>query len=92
VTPPATEPHPDDAAHRVVCQQVVELLSDYLDGVLGESLQADVDAHLTGCPECVLFLEQLQTTLALLGTLPTPDQLPGRTVDLLVRQFRELVS
>jgi predicted anti-sigma-YlaC factor YlaD len=87
---PPAEAYPGDAAHRVMCRQVVELLTGYLEGALGEPLQAEVDTHLAACPDCLVFLEQLRTTLGLLGALPTPDQLPGPTVDLLVRAFLDL--
>jgi hypothetical protein len=84
------EPYPGDAAHRVMCQQVVELLGGYLDHALGEPLQTDVEIHLAACPDCLLFLDQLQTTVVLLGGLPTADEVPAPTLDLLVSRFREL--
>jgi predicted anti-sigma-YlaC factor YlaD len=92
VTGSVPPPYPGDPAHRVICQQVVELLTEYLDGVLGEPLQADVDAHLAACPECLLFLEQLETAMGMLGQLPVPDDLPDGTMDALVREFRDLAS
>ena len=87
----AVEPYPGDAAHRVMCQRVVDLLGGYLDHALGEPLQTDVETHLAACPDCLLFLEQLQTTVVLLGGLPTPDELAAPTVQLLVNRFRELI-
>ena len=34
------------------CFEVLEQLSDYLDGELSPQAKAKVDAHLAGCAEC----------------------------------------
>lgn len=84
------EPRPGDAAHRVICQQVVELLGDYLEGGLDEPVRTDVDAHLESCPECRMFLEQLELTVTLVGELPAPEELDPGTLELLVMTFRDV--
>ena len=37
------------------CSQVLERLSDYLDGELEASEVGDIEAHLLGCPNCERF-------------------------------------
>jgi anti-sigma factor RsiW len=40
----------------LTCRQGVERLMDYLEGVLGASEHAAIDAHMAGCPRCVAFV------------------------------------
>lgn len=37
------------------CSQVLERLSDYLDGELEAADRAQVEAHLSGCDACTAF-------------------------------------
>lgn len=48
--------------HRVVCASGVELLMDYLEGVLPEGLQADLEAHVSACPRCTAFVASYRET------------------------------
>jgi anti-sigma factor RsiW len=56
-------------APRLTCRELVELLSDYLDGALPPREGARVAAHLETCPECIAYLVQLRTTIGALGRL-----------------------
>ena len=47
----------------MTCQQLVELVTDYLDGALPSADRAAFDAHLALCPGCVTYVEQLRTTV-----------------------------
>jgi anti-sigma factor RsiW len=58
----------------LVCQQAVELVTDYLEGALGRSARRRFEAHLAGCPHCTEYLAQMRATIALTGRL-TPDDL-----------------
>jgi anti-sigma factor RsiW len=58
-----------DDAHDMTCQEVVELVTDYLSGALGEADRARFESHLTICAPCVVHLEQMRTTVALTGRL-----------------------
>ena len=46
----------------VVCASGVELLNDYLEGVLPPDVRAELEAHLLGCPRCVAFVESYRAT------------------------------
>lgn len=60
-------------APRLTCVEVVELLSDYLDGRLPATQRARVAAHLETCPECGAYLTQLRATIGALGRLREED-------------------
>lgn len=47
-----------------------EELSSYLDGYLDATERGRVEAHLAGCSECAVVLEELRATVALLRQLP----------------------
>lgn len=52
------------------CNELVEVITDYLEGALSQSDRARFDAHLTECPYCVTYVEQMRATLAALGEIP----------------------
>ena len=61
----------------VVCASGVELLMDYLEGVLSSDMRADLEAHVAGCPRCTAFVASYRETPRILReasavTLP-PD-------------------
>ncbi len=53
----------------LTCQEFVELVTDYLEGVLPEETRARFDLHIAVCPPCLLYLNQIRETAASLGTL-----------------------
>jgi anti-sigma factor RsiW len=48
--------------NQIVCTSGVELLMDYLEGVLSADLRSAVDAHIAGCPRCVAFIASYRET------------------------------
>ena len=48
------------------CEDIQELLFDYMSRELGESRSALIREHLRKCPECQNVAAEIQTTLALL--------------------------
>jgi anti-sigma factor RsiW len=58
----------------LVCQQVVELVTDYLEGALSAGQRRRFEAHLANCPHCTEYLAQMRATISLTGAL-TPDDL-----------------
>jgi predicted anti-sigma-YlaC factor YlaD len=51
----------------VVCQDFVELVTEYLERALAPPLQAACEAHLDACTPCRIYLEQTRQTIELLG-------------------------
>jgi anti-sigma factor RsiW len=72
----------------LACADVVELVTDYLEGALDPAVAQAVKAHLDGCPGCVSYLEQMRRTIAVLGTVPL-DTLTERAKADLVNAFRD---
>ena len=64
----------------LVCQQAVELVTDYLEGALSRSDRRRYEAHLAGCPHCTEYLAQMRKTIELTGIL-TPDDLTPQMQD-----------
>jgi anti-sigma factor RsiW len=58
----------------LVCQQVVELVTDYLEGALSRHDTQRFERHLAGCPHCTEYLAQMRATIDLSGRI-TPDDL-----------------
>ena len=47
---------------KIACASGVDLLIDYLEGVLSADLRSAVDAHVAGCPRCVAFIASYRET------------------------------
>ena len=51
----------------LVCRDAVELMADYLDGLLPDAERARLEQHLAACPHCSEYLAQLRATMDALG-------------------------
>jgi anti-sigma factor RsiW len=51
----------------LTCQELVELVTDYLEGALAPAERARFEAHLAGCPGCTRYVEQIRATIAVAG-------------------------
>jgi anti-sigma factor RsiW len=77
--------------HReLVCQQVVELVTDYLEGALSPADHRRFETHLAGCPHCTEYLAQIRETITLVGRVTPEDLTPQMSTDLtdLYRRWR----
>lgn len=54
----------------MTCREVVELMTDYLEGALSTRDRSRFEDHLAGCNGCKAYLAEMRTTLRILGTLP----------------------
>lgn len=75
----------------LVCQEVVELVTDYLEGALSRSDRRRFEAHLADCPHCTEYLAQMQATIRLTGRLEPEDLTAEMQDDLgeLYRRWRD---
>ncbi|MDQ1506940.1 MAG: hypothetical protein QOD57_4667 [Actinomycetota bacterium] len=71
----------------LTCQQVVELVTEYLDGVMEAARRARFEAHLAGCDGCAAYLEQFRITVAVVGRLD-PGDVPAPVMNELLSAFR----
>jgi anti-sigma factor RsiW len=67
---------------QLVCQQAVELVTDYLEGALSRADRHRFDKHLVGCPHCAEYLAQILMTIRLTGRVTTDDLSPQMRADL----------
>jgi anti-sigma factor RsiW len=72
---------------RITCAEVVEIVTDYLEGVVDEPTRAEIEAHLELCPGCDEYLAQMRTTLDALGHIPLESLSESARSDL-VDSFR----
>jgi anti-sigma factor RsiW len=72
----------------VSCQEVVELVTDYLDGALPAEEAALFEQHLNFCEGCVWYVEQIRATAAAVGEVREEDIAP-ETKDRLMSAFRD---
>jgi anti-sigma factor RsiW len=58
------------------CRQFVEVVTNYLENSLDDELRRDALKHLSTCPQCRIYLSQIQTVIRLLRKLPAsyPEQ------------------
>ena len=74
---------------RLTCQQVVELVTEYLDGVMEPARRARFEAHLAGCDGCTAYLAQFRTTLAVVGRIGlAASDVPPPVMSELLSAFR----
>jgi anti-sigma factor RsiW len=70
------------------CQELVELVTDYLEGSLAAEDVARFEAHISGCEACTSYLAQMRATVAALGHLP-PESLSAEAQAELLVAFRD---
>ena len=73
------------------CQELVELVTDYLEGALSPADLQRFEGHIAGCDGCTEYLAQFRRTIELTGTL-TPDDLTADAESALLDVFRSWSS
>jgi len=75
-------------ATALACQEMVELVTDYLEGTLGWRTRRRFARHLRGCDACQRYVDQMRETLSVLGTVPA-DSLSPEAQATLLDAFRD---
>jgi hypothetical protein len=70
------------------CQEVVELVSEYLEGAMTPEQMTAFELHLNFCDGCFRFLDQVRTTAAMARVLPE-DEIPDEIRAELLRAFND---
>jgi anti-sigma factor RsiW len=68
----------DRNVDEITCQELVELVTPYLEDALDEPTLVALEEHLVMCDWCVDYVEQIRATIGALETLlpePVPDRL-----------------
>jgi anti-sigma factor RsiW len=73
----------------ISCREVVEIVTDYLEGALPADVHSRFVAHLEACPPCVDYVEQIRTTSRLAAEAEF-DERPDS--DALLAAFRGFFS
>ncbi len=68
------------------CQELVELVTDYLEDTLDLSTRAAFERHIAGCVDCTRYLRQLESIIRATGTLTLSDLTP-EAEEALVQAF-----
>jgi anti-sigma factor (TIGR02949 family) len=70
------------------CDQLLGMLTDYLDGQAREELCHEIEAHIAGCNNCRVVVDTTRKTISLVHACnDTPINLP---VDVRERLFQKL--
>lgn len=74
-------------AMELSCRELVELVTEYLEGALDEADTRRFEAHIAKCDGCTRYLAQLRQTIRMTGTLQL-DALSSEAEDTLLQAFR----
>jgi anti-sigma factor RsiW len=70
------------------CRQVVDLVTDYVEGALPPSDRLAFEQHVAICPPCRAYFAQMRTVIRVAGSL-REDDLPVPVREKLVNAFRD---
>jgi predicted anti-sigma-YlaC factor YlaD len=76
------------AVRELTCQELVEVVTDYLEERMPPEQRLLFEEHLSFCSWCVTYLEQMRATIQATGALKEDDLAP-ETRDELLRVFRD---
>jgi hypothetical protein len=76
-----------NAPDALACQELVEIITDYLEGALSLADRERFETHIKGCDGCTAYLEQMYQTVAVVGRLRQED-IPGPALEPLLVAFR----
>ena len=71
----------------LTCRELVELVTEYFEGVLDRGERARFESHIEHCSHCATYVEQLRVTVRLTGALE-PEALSPEAEDALLDAFR----
>jgi anti-sigma factor RsiW len=79
----------NDMTTDLACKELVEIVTDYLEGTLPDRDRARFEAHILTCSPCREYVEEMRTTLRLTGRLTT-ESISTDARDELLRAFRRM--
>ncbi|MEA2346300.1 MAG: hypothetical protein QOG62_87 [Thermoleophilaceae bacterium] len=71
------------------CRELIEVITDYLEGALSAEDHRRFEEHLGTCTACVLYVEQFQAVIKAVGRITSEDQLDPELREGLVSAFRD---
>ena len=76
------------AIPEMACEELVELVTNYLEGAMAQEERERFDAHIAACDACTNYLRQMRLTIRALGHLPRESISPDAQRELLAA-FRD---
>lgn len=73
---------------KLTCRELVELVTEYLEGTLPAEHRARFESHLTKCDGCTAYLQQFRHTIRITGKL-SEETLEPEARDKLLHLFRD---
>lgn len=71
----------------LTCREFVELVTDYLENALDARTRARFEDHLIDCPDCPVYLRQMEEIVGAAGILREEDVSP-EVREVLLTRFR----
>ncbi|HET7869120.1 MAG TPA: zf-HC2 domain-containing protein [Actinomycetota bacterium] len=78
----------DRGAEAPTCRELVELVTEYLEGALSPEDRARFDEHIADCVDCTAHPDQMRRTLGLIGRL-TEGWVSPQAWEALLETFRD---
>ena len=72
----------------LTCRELVELVTEYLEGTLAPDDRDRFEQHVVLCDGCAFYLDQMRTTIAVTGSL-TEESITLEAQESLLRVFRD---
>jgi hypothetical protein len=72
----------------LTCRELVELVTEYLEGTLAPDDRDRFEQHVILCDGCAFYLNQMRTTIAVTGSL-TEESITPEAQESLLRVFRD---
>jgi anti-sigma factor RsiW len=82
---------PSLSPEKMTCRELVQVITDYLEGTLSRRDRRRFDRHLRECDGCTVYVEQMRETIRLAGALREDDLAPAVREELL-EVFRDWKS
>lgn len=70
------------------CDELVEVITEYLEGTLPQSDRVRFEKHLAVCPGCQEYMAQMRLTIKSLGSIEAQG-IPGDAKGALLEAFRD---
>ena len=75
-------------AEEMSCRELVEVITDYLEGTMRAADRARFEAHLEICPFCATYVDQVRQTIAVVGEL-REESIAPQARERLLAAFRD---
>lgn len=76
-----------ETADVLTCKELVEVVTDYVEGAMDAGDRERFEGHVEDCPGCRAIVTQFRTTIELTGRL-TEDQVSDAQLDAMREVFR----